>query len=65
MKWVLLTKLAADTGYTEAALRQKIQRGDFIEGVHWRHSPDGRIQFNMEAYEQWVLGQKPELQRAA
>jgi hypothetical protein len=65
MKWVLLTKFAEETGYTEAAVRQKIQRGDFVKGVHWRHSPDKRVQINLEAYEQWVLGLKPELHQEA
>lgn len=61
MKWILLKKLAFETGYSEAALRQKINRGDLIKDVHWRNSPDGRIQINVQAYEQWVEGKRLEL----
>jgi hypothetical protein len=65
MKWVTVKKHAADTGYSEDALRQKIRRGIFIEGVHYRHSPDGRIQINVEAYNAWVEGKRLELHQEA
>jgi hypothetical protein len=65
IKYVTIQKLAEDTGYTVGALRRKIERGQFIEGVHFKHSPDGRIQFNLEAYNQWVEGVKVELRHAA
>lgn len=65
MKWITIQKLSEMTGYTVGALRRKMERGQFIENVHYRHAPDGRIHFNLEAYEQWVLGEKPELKRAA
>lgn len=65
VKYVTIQKLSEITGYTVGALRRKIERGQFIEGVHYKHSPDNRIQFNLEAYNQWVEGVKPELRRVA
>lgn len=65
IKYVTIQKLSEMSGYSVGALRRKIERGQFLEGVHFRHSPDGRIQFNLEAYQQWVEGAKPELRHAA
>lgn len=61
LEWVTIQKLADESGYTVAALRSKINRGDFIESYHWRKSRDGRIQFNVEAYNEWVRGGRLEL----
>ena len=54
LKYITAKKLAEESGYTEDALRAKVLRGDFAEGVHYRRSPDGRIQFNVEEYTKWV-----------
>ena len=51
---ITLQKLALESGYTEDALRSKIARGDFAEGIHFIKSPDGRIHFIVEAYLKWV-----------
>lgn len=61
MKWVTLKKFCTDTGYSEAAIRQKIQRGDWLLGIHCKKSPDGRIQVNLEEYQLWVEDYQPEL----
>lgn len=61
MKWVLIKKMAELTGYSEGAIRQKIQRGDWLHGIHFIHSPDGRIQISLEAYNKWIEGEKPVL----
>lgn len=65
MNFVTIQKHAELTGYTLAALRQKIQRGDFIEGVHYIKSPDGRVHINVGAYEKWLQGERLELKRGA
>lgn len=51
---VTIKKLADESGYTEDALRSKIARGDFAQGVHYIKAPDGRIHFIVEAYLRWV-----------
>jgi hypothetical protein len=44
------------TGYTEKAVRNKVETGVFTEGVHYRRAPDGRITINMMEYYRWVEG---------
>lgn len=58
-KYVLLKKHAENTGYSVKALNQKIDAPVpvWIEGIHWRKSPDGKRQINTEEYERWVEGQ--------
>ena len=54
MRWVLIKVLARESGLTEDAIRAKKKNGVWLEGVHWRKAPDGRIWFNREAIERWV-----------
>lgn len=54
MKWVTISKLSDMAGYTEKAIRRKIEEGVFVEGIHWKYAPDNRIHFNLECYEKWV-----------
>jgi hypothetical protein len=58
MKWVLIKKLVELTGYTEDALRPKIKKGVWLQGVHWRKAPDGRIHFSVPAIEAWIEGRE-------
>lgn len=51
---ITLQKLAIESGYTEDALRSKIARGEFAEGIHYIKAPDGRIHFIVEAYLKWL-----------
>jgi len=59
-RYVLIQKFSEMTGYTDKAVRRKIESGVWIEGVHYRRSPDGRIQIDMDAYQRWVEGSKTE-----
>jgi hypothetical protein len=52
---ITLPKLAMESGYTEHAIRSKIARGDFAEGVHFIKAPDGRIHFYLQEYYKWVV----------
>ncbi|WP_019882348.1 MULTISPECIES: hypothetical protein [unclassified Methylophilus] len=56
INWITLKKLADETGYSEKALREKIARGNFAYGYHYIKAPDGRIHFNKERYNDWVVG---------
>lgn len=51
---ITIKKLAIETGYTEFAIRSKIARGDFAEGIHFVKAPDGRIHFKIKEYLSWV-----------
>jgi len=52
--YVTIFKFCDDTGYTVKAVRRKIEDGVWIEGKHYRRSPDGRIHINVIEYVKWV-----------
>lgn len=57
LKWVTLQAYAASSGYSVGALRQKINRKQFEEGVHYRKAPDGRILLNVAECQNWGIEQ--------
>lgn len=57
-RFVLIPLFCAITGYTEKAVRRKIEDGVWRENQVWRRSPDGHIQIIMEGYYRWVEGEK-------
>ena len=59
LKWVTIGRFAELSGYTDKAIRHKIDRGVWLEGTHWRRAPDERLMVNAEAIEQWVEGVQP------
>lgn len=63
-RYALIRRVAELTGYSEKAINEKIDSGVWIEGVHWRKSPDGKRQINLEEYEKWVEGQPVAFSRA-
>lgn len=54
MKWVLINKVIELIGYTDDAIRAKIKRGVWLQNIHWRKAPDGRLVFNIEAIQKWI-----------
>jgi hypothetical protein len=52
-RWVTIRLAAQMTGLTEKAIRRKIERGIWLEGVHWRRA-DGGIFIDMQRYNTWV-----------
>ncbi len=54
VRYVTKRKLSELTGYTVAAIETKIRDGVWREGVIFVRSPDGRLHFNLEEYENWV-----------
>jgi hypothetical protein len=57
IRYVLIPHFCASTGYTDKAVRRKIQSGVWLQGQVWRKAPDGRILINMEGYNKWVESQ--------
>lgn len=49
MKYKTLQLFAAESGYTERAIRTKIQRGVWPEGVVWVKAPDGPDRANFRS----------------
>ncbi len=56
LEWILIPVFAAMTGYSEKAVRRKIEDGVWLEGKHYRRAPDGRITMNLREYYKWVEG---------
>lgn len=54
LQWVLIPMFCGLTGYTDKAVRRKIEDGVWLEGRHYRKAPDGRIHINMQEYYKWV-----------
>jgi len=57
LRWLTIEKFSAESGYTPHAVRNKIKRGDWLEGHVWVKAPDGRILIDTEGYEKWVTSQ--------
>lgn len=56
MRHVTIEKMSELSGYSPDAVRSKIKRGDWLEGIVWIKAPDGRILIDLEGYEKWVSG---------
>jgi hypothetical protein len=54
LQYVLMPVFCALTGYTEKAVRRKLEDGVWIEGKQYRKAPDGRITMNLQEYYKWV-----------
>lgn len=54
LQWVLIPVFSAMTGYTDKAVRRKIEEGVWIEGKQYKKAPDGRITMNLQEYYKWV-----------
>ena len=55
-RYVTIELAAAVTGYTVDAIETKIKRGVWVEGLEWKHAPDGRRLIDLKGVEQWVEG---------
>ena len=53
VNWVTVAKFASLSGYTEAAIRRKIQDSKWPASI-WRKAPDSHILINIAEYEKWV-----------
>lgn len=57
VRYLTVDKFAEESGYTGDAIRNKIQRGVWLEGRQFRRAPDGRIMIDTAGVEKWVEGQ--------
>jgi hypothetical protein len=46
------------TGYTEKAVRRKIEDGVWVEGRQYVRAPDGAVLIDMEGFYKWARGDK-------
>jgi hypothetical protein len=61
--YVTVGLASAITGFTEKAIRRKLEDGVWLEGAQWRRAPDGTILVSVEGYRRWVE-EAPALRRA-
>lgn len=65
LRYVTVGKFAAESGYTEEAIRAKIKNGVWLQDVVWIKAPDGRILVDIQGYENWVESGSPAQQLKA
>lgn len=53
-RYLLLTEWLKRSGYSKDAFNGKRQSGVWLEGKHWIKSPDGKLQVDWRAVEQWI-----------
>jgi len=56
MKYVRLKLFAEQSGYTEKAIRRKIEEGIWVQNREYRRAPDGSLVIDVEGYNRWVEG---------
>lgn len=56
MKYITVKRFAELSGFSENAIRGKIQRGDWLENRVWKHTPTGGLVIMLEGYYRWVEG---------
>lgn len=54
LDYLTIPKFAAESGYTEDAVRAKINTGVWLQDDVWRKAPDGRILIIVRGYHAWV-----------
>lgn len=54
LRYLTIRKFAAESGYTEDAIRSKIHAGIWMQDKVWKKAPDGRILIDVEGYHAWV-----------
>jgi len=64
-KWVLIPRFSSLSGYSEKAIQRKREAGVWLENVHWKKAPDGRIFINIEQVDKWVENGSMRLLHAA
>jgi hypothetical protein len=52
-----IKQFSAESGYTPDAIRTKIKRGVWKEGV-WVKAPDNRILISVDAYNEWAISKE-------
>jgi hypothetical protein len=55
---VTLSLFETVSGYSEKAVRRKIEDGVWLQGHEFIKAPDGRILVDMEGYHRWARGQR-------
>lgn len=57
-RFLRVNKFCELTGWTDRAVRRKIQDGVWLEDKEYRRAPDGSVIIDMNGYDRWVMGQR-------
>jgi hypothetical protein len=55
MRYVLIKRAAELTGYSVQAIESKIAKSQWLEGLHYKKAPDGRVFIDLEEIERWII----------
>jgi len=55
IEYKTVRQFAAESGYTEEAIRTKIKRGVFGENEVWVRGPDNRTLISIKGFNEWVI----------
>lgn len=61
LDWITIARFCAITGYSDDAVRAKMQQGVWREGTLWKKAPDGRVLISQIGYDLWVEGRESEV----
>ena len=53
-RYLTVKELSEETPYSERAIRSKIEKGQWIRGVHYEKPPDNRILMNPWEIQKWI-----------
>lgn len=53
-RYIRIALFCEKTGFTDRAVRRKMQDGFWVEGKQYKRAPDGSILIDMEGYNRWV-----------
>lgn len=58
IRWVRLSRYCELTGDTADAVHKRRRSGRWLDGVHSRIGPDGKVWVNLENSQRWVEGDR-------
>ena len=64
--WVYINRLSELTGLSPDAIRHRVNRGSWMEGIHYRKEvagkPKSRVIYNLEEISRWLAGKPTSIQ---
>lgn len=58
IRYKTVKQFAAESGYSESAIRAKIRDGVWVKGLVWIAAPDGRMLISVEGFNIWAEQQQ-------
>ena len=64
IEYKTIKQFAAESGYTEKAIREKIRKGVFPKNKVWLLAPDNRQLISVKGFNEWVINGQELLKEA-